>query len=1654
MVSLTILLLLGCISVNILVQASINNYLSEKLKQTKAEIAKLYFQEETPVQRKFYNVQWNKRWQESLNKERPFIVNAFNRVLFVQGNRVVAFSIDTPLSNQTSLQEVILTRGDGSIKFLRTIVWKTIFYLLVCYETGSCCLYTGTDNFQLKHRQTIQHRGHPMDASFFARTNRLYLVVADNSGRFTVPSLIYHWRGTYMDVVAEVMTTAAVSVTTFKHKQSTIIIFAQNDKNVPGIGSVVYEFKETSPDRIQFLSTYNPVSVHHYNHAGYNFIFLMNEHGPSNLFWWDGQELLNWQKIFEIKAPSSVHAVNVNDDTFFLVGHQNVLQLYKFENASDWTLLTSKKLPDNETVIDVQVRIDKSTMIVMPVTVSLDNVYSIGSWELQIKEFPSEQSIGKADVLSKHLSKLVETLQRRKPLIEKAESSWSSLLPVNEDLNISESLVLSDLILESGTLENIDVFVSGDVVHPRELEQNFDTLLRDVDDILITSMNLLTRSNVNSFFGDIIVQDNAFIEKLKIDKMNVDFLNDIDIRANNDDSIEATKHLTPLHGKNITVHHLEIDSLCGIPFKYWATSNDTSRMEINLEADKIEFSNDTILLRSNISLTRLNVKTLNDVNITEFLDELFILHKNQKIRGNITYTNTLKIHNLTVQTLNGVSSESYMTTNTEQNFDEFFVKSLQVDHLIADSINGIPVSGAARISRKNTIKGKVEVTSMHVTDKLTIESDSILPITKRFQIYPNVTVSGDLKVRALNLDKYSKIFVNDEELQLSHLVENFWTKSSDQVIENDIAFENNLIIDELHAKYLNGFAEEEFLYTDATVVPEVFRNLHFENVHVDDTFFAEGGNNSLFDIAHESLTIRERLHLKHLRGNKLFVDVFNGLHVSDILNGNQPLSIPKNMNFLTIRAKQVNVDEFDFLFINGVDNATVFENPTNVRKDKKLDVSMIPVLRVENLLVDRINDIEMQKLTSLRNTTHLKNLVIDGDLTIEGDLRIERIDDAPAEIYLKNMAKMDIVFDTEKSFDELIVQDATMKFLHDRDMTNFFEGVLSKSTEQIVPGKFSFYKITSGNVVSSFINDRHTSKLTWIDVPMFLKGNVTFDDLYANNVLTKTLNGQDVNELYENLLDVPATKIKELKVSGNISWSVDSPNSSSLKYMFENALNKITDQVIYGDTVFKNDVSMTIASGGQLKNIDTIRDVVTDAVIDNEGVVEVAGTKVFKENLSINVLSVTNNIEISVINNVDILEFNNSVVRKDQNETITGLVIFLEEVAINELLVNDSIHDIPLTGLVLATDMLHCNVSFKHLVVRDVLLKNLDGVDFNEFVKNRVTIDGDHDILTDVQFNDIIDVTGYANVTRINGINPSDLVLDEMEEMQYISGTKTFEEDVVVNGNIYASLVNGMNISSKYSTGVQNDENVEIIGNLTFESQVKVPENVFVSKLVNGMNLHTVLDDTRTRTHETVQTFLQNKTKMEDSVAQSSLISEKLKNTFSYLETEETLKIQVPNIKTVGVVYYEGITKLNMFGEEPGPVCGLPRNCFCPTEYVAELEKDDCRVWRTNGSTIVRNYHELHSTFGINVITNTVSSSPECTLNRSENEFTQISWMKSRTIETGDVLANVKETSSTIRGFIKDAEVFMVHNRIYCFRDIGNTLRCIESVTSYRFCNL
>lgn len=58
------------------------------------------------------------------------------------------------------------------------------------------------------------------------------------------------------------------------------------------------------------------------------------------------------------------------------------------------------------------------------------------------------------------------------------------------------------------------------------------------------------------------------------------------------------------------------------------------------------------------------------------------------------------------------------------------------------------------------------------------------------------------------------------------------------------------------------------------------------------------------------------------------------------------------------------------------------------------------------------------------------------------------------------------------------------------------------------------------------------------------------------------------------------------------------------------------------------------------------------------------------------------------------------------------------------------------------------------------------------------------------------------------------MVLNESKETQIISDSKIFEENFIINGNIYTPFINGMNISLEYCSGVQNDEDVKIIGDL------------------------------------------------------------------------------------------------------------------------------------------------------------------------------------------------------------------------------------------------
>ena len=174
----------------------------------------------------------------------------------------------------------------------------------------------------------------------------------------------------------------------------------------------------------------------------------------------------------------------------------------------------------------------------------------------------SEYSNKASDILSKHLAELVEILQQRKHFVEEAKTLWPFLRPVHENSTISKVLDLPNLILDSGIVKNIDIFVDEDIIAPSKLEQRIANLIHEIDKVL-SSNEYLMLNNTNSLNGNIIVDGDAFIEQLQIDKMIVDVFNDIYMHNTN----EMEEFPVSLKKRNIIIDDLKLGSICGIPYQ-------------------------------------------------------------------------------------------------------------------------------------------------------------------------------------------------------------------------------------------------------------------------------------------------------------------------------------------------------------------------------------------------------------------------------------------------------------------------------------------------------------------------------------------------------------------------------------------------------------------------------------------------------------------------------------------------------------------------------------------------------------------------------------------------------------------------------------------------------------------------------------------------------------------------------------------------------------------------------------------------------------------------------------------------------------------------------------------------------------------------------
>lgn len=619
------------------------------------------------------------------------------------------------------------------------------------------------------------------------------------------------------------------------------------------------------------------------------------------------------------------------------------------------------------------------------------------------------------------------------------------------------------------------------------------------------------------------------------------------------------------------------------------------------------------------------------------------------------------------------------------------------------------------------------------------------------QIYSSVKIDGDLVITDLAT---RSIFLNGLRVDVDSLFDNYWTKSSDQEIPRDVTLTEGITIDDLKADYLNGYADDDFLYTTSTEISEKFGPLRFRKLLIDGLLTTEGRDAAVSAPHGDTIVVNQKIEITDLTAAYLNAKTYNKIPVEDIASGKSGSTIPGTVRYKNLSIKdRLTVEKLKVDFLNYRELTSFFEEALRADDNYELDYLELDKVKTTDFKVDELNGLNMEEFYRMlvyKDITGIKNITVDGDLVVSGDLDVGFINDVNSLDYVKILSSEDIVLGGGVTLKKLVVIGSLeANLFHGVRMEDLVANTLSKSKNQRITGRYSFQRVSSDNLVAQRINGRNVTGLRLVTDPLVFEDDVTFSELLVDgDITTGYFNGKDIAEVYDAALIVPFNGIENLTVIGSMDWDNSaSESSNSLSNILENAVTKNTNQTISGEVIFSDCVcAFRLHHGDNVFDDVDIRGIVSDAVVPRGQPIEVWGQKVLAKGLTAARLTVSGDIDITDVNGFDVLDLNSTIVRKFDTKGIYGSTIFRKDVEVDRLNVTGNVHGLPTRGIATFDGRSHpalpSNTRFTNLRIQEgIEINKLDGIDFDEFLKNRVTIDGNHEIYSDVGFRDRVVVT-------------------------------------------------------------------------------------------------------------------------------------------------------------------------------------------------------------------------------------------------------------------------------------------------------------------------
>ncbi|XP_011298280.1 uncharacterized protein fs(1)M3 [Fopius arisanus] len=1648
-------------------------YIDGKLRNSKVEIAKTYVYDPDSATSVTYDIEWKSLWTQDLDYHALTIGLSNEMFVLIDSDRVILISVTlnppelfkTPISRHG----VSVHRSDTPMKFIRRITWKNTIYLLICYEINFCNIYTSPSNLEFQYQHSLAYEmSIPTDANFFIDNNNLYLVVATSFNAYPACSVIYRWTETYMDEIAKIFLKSVISVLTFNHRNARVLIFAQNDEQSP-VGSQIYKLiidGSTGHGNLeisQFLPTSRPVGMRLYSHKGCNFLLVVNE-TESHVFWWDGTEFLPWIPVKNIKGESLLNSVQIGNDTFLFVAQRNVLSLYKV-TSMHYELLDTREFPDVIRIIDIGVWNDGKTISIVLISEISPNRYRVEPVQFLMNV------IKKGDAQTKDLhhnsnateiclTKMEEKLNKSMENVEKSRFMWEHLHSAHQSVVIDalEADVIIRSAQESITIENIDITdnTTEEIIPPTELTTLIEYLEAEISKSLnksqyLIAINSTTRTLV---LPALIITNEAIFENLNTPALETQLINNKDPNEYFHNAISITRDQVfneILKGNNVTINNLEVESMCGISRDLWLLKNESVKIPLKPLSGptglqiEINIENDTVFMTSDIFIRKFETSVLNSVNVTSFMNDLFITGQNQVINCDIVFDHLL-VDNLILQQLNGIATEKLLTITTDQSFnDSVSINSLEVQHIYVDRINGVDPERAARVSKENVIKGQVTANNLKIIDELILDDKcELFKKVEHMYVYDNVTIIGSVSIGRLQIQNRANINLENLAIRgndVDRLTEKFWMKSTDQVINNRVStFENGITIDELETEYLNDIGKNEYLYTTGENIPPRFPDIHFNHFVVNGTIFHENRTKNCIEITEDALIFNTKLFFKELNVSNILTRQYNGIPIYAIMETSSDDSVPISLPNCAAQRIIINNDthlihlQFQILNKRNISDLLFTDQHHNVENVKTSEFT-VAEFRSSN------HSTKFPRAASDFIPSAEMNIIIQGPLVIEENFYIEGfINGLNITDYFHQLSKADIqIHDSHPVFEKLnVLKDTTIPFFQNIDVDKFVKNIFSKTRDQTLTGTKTFHRVTVNNVDSDVVNGKNIDKMYFVNSSIICEGEVFFTSL-STDVDAFTVNTINTTLIQRDVSYIVSKNISQMTLTGIAHWE-NYDSQKNLSHIIKNSVRIGSNEIITTSIDLSQVEYVEIASlyteNSSLLEIETI---IQDALLrTNNSVNKFSGMKIFMDIVELEEL-VVDNLQIDKLETTTVHDLNSSIVRKFEDlKIINGTCTFLDEITIINLKTTHLGPGLPNISSLFtisqsADNHLPNGARFNNLVIKEsAQVFSLDGVSIDKFLEDRVTLTGNHTIPSKVRFNGQIHILDNIEVeTTVNGISLHDVIMKDSAELQIIEGVKSFREDLVV-GDVEAPLFNRINILEAYNNGILNDDSALIKGNLVIKGDIELLQNTTVAADINGLKISSATKSFDDSSNQDFRITESNLTAINALINTTINISTQrhLSQLFYYIELEDQL--ETPHAKSapkVKPVVSDNPTKFNFHAIQLKEHCpGLPSGCSCRNQYNIELSGNQFTSHKADNSMIVFNFHDMNNLFIITITTTTISSSLKCSLTPANDEFTVINW---RARDNSTAIGNSTHNSEKIMGYLSDAQVFVHDGVIY-----------------------